>query len=799
MLRNYITVALRNLYREKGFAAVNILGLALGIACCLLVSLYVQKELSYDNFHTLGDRTYRIIRESRTTNDGSSGFDTGILGPLPRAIADAFPEVASAFRVYTHRGWVSSESLDKKFRRKFVVTEPGYLKVFDFPLILGSIEDFLHTPNTVLISAETARLFFGTEDPLGKTITSDYKYIDGDYVVVGVIDMPENTNFGYDILTLTVRENSSLQKVWDTWRPGVEWRPVLGFLTLQERGTATALEQKLPDMIAAQYGQDFADRYVYHLQPIERVHLYSDTEYGFRIGGDIRYVYGVGVGGVFILFLACVNYINLSTARAVRRSREVGLRKVVGAQRIQIVGQFLGEAFFSVLLATLLGWMLANAFLPVVSGVTGQNLTFSQWHITDIIITLFLVIFLVSILAGLYPAVFLSRFQALGALRGGVGMRNQMTLRKILVVFQFAISAVFLAGTQIIGAQLDFMRTKDLGFRKEYVIEARFLGASHLLANWRQVKERLLQHPAILGVSASNKLPGMSPDYRYVRPEGSVGSSVRVVSLAVDEDFIDLYGIELLQGMNTLGPIQKREDRTLLINESAMRAFGEGNLIGKRILNPDGTFSGTVGGVVKDFHTRSLHHQMEPTMLWFHLDFFRSLSFKIKADQVQEAVAFLEASWNQMKPGQPFSFRFLDETLQRAYVREKRAADVTRLLSFLAIIVACLGLLGLSSYAAHQRTREMSIRKIVGASDIHIVKILTIDFLRWVVVASVISIPIINICAQQWLQGFAYRVALGPMTYLGGGFIAVFVALLTVIWEALRVARTNPVDSLRQE
>ena len=798
MLRNYVVIALRNLAREKGFTVLNVLGLAMGIACCLMVGLYVKKELSYDKSYTLGDRTYRIIRETHSSG-GASGFDAGILGPLPKAIEDAFPEVVSGFRYYSHRNWVSSEQGGQRFRRQFVVTEPGYIQAFNFPVIKGNIEAVLRTPNTVLISAETARLFFGDEDPVGKTLTSAYKYIAGDYVVVGVVDIPANTHFGYDILTVTVRENSSLQGVWDRWRPGVEWRPLKGFLTLRAPENAAVVEKKLPDMIAAQYGQDFADRYTYHLQPIERVHLYSNVDYGFRGFGDVRYVYGVGIGGLFVLLIACVNYINLSTARAVRRAREVGLRKVVGAHRKQIVGQFLGEAFFLVFIATALGWIFADTLLPFASAYTGQHLVFSQWPLLDILTALFWIVVIVGLLAGIYPAVFLSRFQAVRVLKGETGTYSQVAFRKVLVVFQFAISVVFLAGTYVVGAQLDFMRTKDLGFDQAYVIEARFLGAGHLLDNWQQVKERLLQHPAILSVSASNKLLGVDPDYRYIRPEGSADAPWRVVSLAVDEDFLDVYGIDLVKGTNTLRPVQNREDRKFLINETAARAFGEGSPIGKRALNPDGTFAGTVAGVVQDFHTKSLHSSIEPAMLWYHLDFFRSVSFKVKADQIQEAVAFLEDAWHHMRPGQPFSFRFVDETIQQSYIREEQAAEVMRFLSVLATFVACLGLLGLSSYTTHQRTREIGIRKVVGASDMHIVRLLTVDFLRWVLLAGVLSVPVIYYGAQQWLQGFAYRVELGFMTYVGGGLLAAIVALLTVVWVAVRAARTNPVETLRCE
>jgi len=795
MIKNYLLIAVRNFRRQPGYTLINIIGLAVGIGCCTLVMFYVVKELSYDQFHPHVDRTYRVLQETQIPNSGNK-FSVGIDGPLSAKIAEVIPEVELAVRWYFRSCWMQAG--DRLFQRRFVQAEDGVFDVFSFKLKSGDLENLRRVPNSIVITEETAQMFFGDADPIGKVISSEYKYIAGDHVVVGVLEnMPRNTVMGFDILTTTEHQGRPMQRVWSQWNPHSGYQPIRAFLLLRDGADVNVVTTKIQDVVSSTYDADFVSKNKIHLQPMARVRLHSYVDYGIHSGGDINSVYTMSFCGLFLLLVACINYVNLATARSATRALEIGLRKVVGAKRSQLIGQFIGESVVVVLIASLLGLVLSYVAKPYVVAFIGWAVLLDVPFLTVLLIMIPCAI-LLGVAAGCYPAFFLSRYQPAVVVKGRTAIDSNNLLRKGLVVFQFILSVALISGVLIVKQQVDYLQNKNLGFDTDQVVVTRLFNNDELRARWQSVKTRFLQHPNIVGASATSTHPGLWIEYWRLRPEGK--DPWRVYTLAVDEDFLEMYDVKLLEGTNVSENEAGAQATQFLLNESAVRALGwEGQAIGKRLTWEGVPMGGTVVGVVADFHVRSLRSKIPPVVLSKYPPSFRSCSFKIRGDDVEDTLAFMEDTWKDLWPTQPFAFGFLDQVLDSSYRGEVKRGHIVQFLAILSILVACLGLVGLSSYTVQLRAKEIGIRKVLGASVSRITLLLLRDLFLLVGIACMLAWPLAYYGMAQWLANYPYRIDLSVVTFVLSGLLVLLIALLAVGYQTLKAALANPVDSLRQE
>ena len=796
MVKNYLRVAVRNLLRQKEYSAINILGLAVGMACCILILLFIQYEFSYDRHHTRADRIYRVLRKERAA-DGSFYYSRFTLGLLAEKLQADFPEVELAVRTFNRRMWVNRG--DRGFTQSVCMADAQIVDIFDFPLVRGD-RTGLRLPSSAFITQDLAEKLFGDADPMGQVISIDYKWLKGDFTVTGVMENPpETSSYGikFDVLTASIPPSDFKTYIWENWQPQSTFHPFRTYVLLAEGASRGMLEQKLPGFVERHMDEEVKDN-SYHLQAVTRVHLYSDVDFGapHSTYGDIRTLYAFALVGLLILLIACVNFMNLATARSAGRAREVGLRKVVGARQGQLIGQFLGEAMLVSVLALGLALGLVKLLLPFWSGFLEKTITLDLGHTIGLPMALVGITLFVGLAAGSYPAFFLASFQPAEVLKGGQKTGSgRAWLRKGLVVFQFAISVVLIIATLVSYQQTEYIRNKDLGFNKEQMVVTRIFQADRSLKErFEAVKQAFLQHPNVLKGTAALNPPGYGnkADQLDLRPEGGRDEIWKMYYLAVDSDYPDVYELEFVEGRGFGGV----SGEAVVLNETAVRQLGWTSAVGKQVDFWQNSWP--VVGVVKDFHNRSLYQSIGPVVL-VNRGNYQSLSLRIRGDNVPETMAFLEQTWKQFLPNRPFSYAFLDELYEMRYrsVMILRQAFIG--FSLLAIFVACMGLFGLISYTAEQRTKEIGVRKVLGATVGQLVLLVSKDFLKLVGVANLIAWPVAYVAMQRWLEEFAYRIDLGVGVFVVGGVLAMGIAMGTVSYQAAKAARANPVDALRYE
>ena len=814
--KNYLTIAVRNLLRHPGYSLINLSGLALGMACAVLLAIYISYELSYDEFRPEVTRTYRVMKQTRHAN-GRIAWNTGQQGPLATVLSEEFPEIEDATRFWAGLRWVTAG--EKSFQQMFWLSDPNIFAFFGIDVLAGDPKTVLQDPFSVVITEPMARKFFGTTDPIGKTITVDHSLFGGTYQITGVIrQAPHNSRFQYDFITATMPQGVRQRRSWDHWLPPSYSRRANTYLRLKPEANPEDIAHKLPALVEryAEIAEDESETVRYYLHPVPRMHLYSKIDMpGFtgdagRPYKDIQQIYLLGLVGFFILIIACINFMNLSTARSASRAKEIGLRKVVGASRSHLIKQFLGEALLLSVLAGAIALGLVYLALPPFSAFVQENLTLSSGLTLWILgITLF-----VGLLSGSYPALYLSAFEPATVLKGGAIKAGsaQARVRKGLVVLQFAISIVLVIGTIIVADQMRLIREKDLGFNKNEVVVAtifrqdRYLSdGGQLQKRYLQVKDAFSQHPNIATASATSDLPGHSwPNREWFFPEGDPDRGVEVRVFGADETFLNCYDIPLLAGRNYDRSYAERAwerrgkpGELFVLNETAAKVFGWTDPIGK-VLNSH-VRKGHVIGVVKDFHYRHLYETIEPlviTAAWYRLS---HLSMRIRPQEVPETMAFLERTWSQFLPTRAPAIAFATDHIERWYRDDQRIGQIFSAAFVIAIFVACLGLLGLAAFTAEQRTKEIGIRKVMGASVWNLVILLCKDFVILVGIANLIAWPIIYVAMDQWLQHFAYRIELSATPFVLGSLLTFGIALLTVSTQAWKAARTNPAVTLRCE
>ncbi|WP_461053716.1 ABC transporter permease [Spirosoma arcticum] len=809
MFRNYVKIAWRNLLRNKAFTAINITGLALGMATCLLISLYVYRELSYDRFHKKADRIVRVT--FRANMNGTKINEAHVMPPTAQGLLRDYPEVREATRL-RHAGELLLKKGNDLVREQAVAfVDATFFEVFSFPLVKGNAKTALLRPNTVVIAEKMARKYFGDANPIGKTLSP--KGSNQALQITGVMaDFPTNSHLRYDFLMAMAgldeaRATSWMQSEFYT------------YLVLPEGYDPKQLEAKLPQAVEKYMGpqiqQAFGIPFVkfreagndvgLRLQPLTDIHLHSDFAYDLSPSGDIQYVYGFGAIALFMLLIATFNFMNLSTAGATKRAGEVGIRKVMGSVRSALVWQFLVESLLLTTIALLLAVGLVLLVLPAFNTITGTSLSFNLLNAPGLLPGLVLFGLVVGVLAGSYPAFFLSSFKPIAVLKGdtpfrGTAGRQRVSLRSVLVVIQFCLSFVLIVGTAVVSQQITFIRNTKLGYNKERVLVLHETG--RLGKNETLFRQQLLQDSRVINASVSGYVPaGHSHNNNFlVYGDNKAGQYVKGIRYDIDERYIPTLGMTMATGRN-FSPAFGTDSLGIILNETAAKQLGWGNdAVGHRIKtsNDGGKKAYHVIGIVKDFHFRSLHERITPLMMTMG-DNSGTTLVNVKTGDVADLLKMMDNQWRAFGVDVPFAYSFLTDDFNAVYRAEQQTGQVLGLFSGLTIFISCMGLFGLAMFTAESRTKEIGVRKVLGASVTSIVTLLSKDFLKLVLIAIVIASPVAWYAMHRWLQDFAYKITIEWWVFALAGLLAVGIALLTVSFQSVKAALMNPVKSLRSE
>ena len=798
MLKNYLKIAFVHFRKHKAFSFINIVGLAIGIACCILIVGYVFHELSYDKHH---ENTHNIFRLRSELKISGEYLDIPKSSPpMADYLVNNYPEVIDAVR-FRKIGRVPVRYRNVQYYEDHLFfADNSVFEIFTFPIVKGNPQTALNTANSAVITEDFAKRYFGEDDPLGKVFNINNHY---DLTITGIVEnVPHNAHFKFDMLC------SFQTFAQDNKREMRNWLSINNYtyVLLDKEADYKQLELKFPGMLEKNVGallKYVKGEMILTLQPLTSIHLHSNLMQEIEGNSDIIYVYIFSAIALFILAIACINFMNLSTARSANRAKEVGLRKVLGADRRRIIRQFLTESVLYSLLSMIVALILVDFFLPLFRSLSGIELSINYTKNIWLLPSLVALAIFVGLIAGSYPAFFLSAYQPVHVLKGQTqtGPKSNR-FRSVLVIVQFSISIILIVGTIIVFNQLRFMKNRRLGFHKEQIVVIPISDES-TSESLGPVKEELLSHTGIISVAASSHVPGQTTYVNPFIPEGfSLEQMQYMGELYIDHDFIPSMGIDIISGRNFSADMKTDATQSVIVNETAVKKFGWDNSIGKTIqdVSTSKTLTKyTVIGVVKDFHMESLRKKIIPLFIGCTTHIFNSLAVRISPENIPETISFLRAKMKQIDPLRPFEYAFLDDSFDAQYKAEERLSKIFSYFAILAIFIASLGLFGLSSFTAEQRTKEIGIRRVLGASVSGIVLLLSREFTKWILIANVIAWPIAYFSLNKWLQGFAYRTSLTLAAFVLSAIISIMVALLTVSYQAIKTAITNPVDSLRYE
>lgn len=806
MLRNYLIIAWRALNRHRNYSLINIVGLSLGLAAGAFSLLYILEETSYDTTHSKGDRIYRVLTKFKGSNDPDFKFSSNNANgwPVGYALADNFPEVEKSLYMRSTPGY-SINYKDGHVDEKIRMASQEFLEMFDFPLIAGDRNTALKNPHAIILTETMAKKYFPREDALGKTITANDSV---QFTVTAIAqDPPSTSHIQFDMLMSFA--TYELGKGTRTRDEGWFNINMLNYVLVKEGTDIKAFEEKAKTLYMDKAGEDFRQfGYVAELafEPLSDVYLRSEVYNALGPKGrlnDLLILTGITI---LIIVLASINFINLTTARSVDRAREVGLRKVSGSSRSRLVGQFLSESLLTTLVALVFAFALLGVFLPALNLYTNKTFTLSDWLEWRVLLSILVLWLAVGISAGFYPALILSRFAPLQVLRGQFKNSTRgIALRRTLVMVQFFISVILIAGVFIISKQVNFMNQQSLGFTKEQVLVVRVGKSTYSIGeeNYPLYKNKLSQLSFIKGVSASNGIPGENGWRGQVAfAEGkSPEESVSTEYLAVDHNYPSLLDLQIIAGRTFRNDVSDREDG-LLINEATALAMGWGsaeNAVGKRILSPSNSPAGLVIGVFEDYHQHGLQEKIEPVVMDVESQHLTNYLVRFEAGATQQVIEKAETAWKELFPGYEFKYTFLDDVFAQQYQGVQRLNTMFIGFALVALVIAAIGLFGLSAFIVVNRTKEIGVRKVLGAPDFSILSMLSKDFILWVVVANVLAWPVLYWLGQNWLEGFAYRTALGTEIFALTLFISLTVTLLAISFQALQAIRMNPTQALRSE
>src|SRR5579863_3731718 len=801
MIKNFVKIAVRNLRKNKAFSFINIFGLAIGLTSFMLIASFVYNELNYDQYPAAAKNIYRVKLSTIGNGDVAvyPNVDFGV-GP---GIQKAFPEVISFARL-SRSGPAFIQYDEKQFKEEHLAyADSNFLQLFSIPLLEGDLSNALTDPNSIVVSKSFAHKYFGEVQALGKSLLVGKNM----FKITGVFDkIPENSHFHFDaFLSLSTFHV-----------PGLTWSNIgyFTYLQLNDHVDPKKLEAKFPQLVAKYVvpeiqhdmgvslveAQKSVSTFLFSLEPLRDIHLRSNTKYELEPNGDIHYVYIFGALAVFILLLACINFTNLSTASAAKRSREVGIRKVMGSLKKQLVFQFLTESVLLTFLATICAYVLVFLLLPYFNHISGKNILFSFFIGFKSLSVILLLCILVGVLAGIYPSFFLSSFNTIKVLKGSSsGGSGKNILRNGLVVFQFFVSITLIIATIIVFQQLHYMQNKKLGYDKDQVL---YLPDTYLLGNSQDpFKEDLMRDTRVISASIARSVPGShNMDGTEIFPKNENGNGVEIHTniYHIDYDFIRTLNIQVVQGRNFSKDFPT-DTSAILINEAAVRQLGWSGLnpLGRSIVR-SGQKEYKVVGVVADFHYASLKQKIAPLMMMLGKN-YGGLIIKLKTGDIKSYIDDLKKKWNSYHPEGAFNYQFLDENFASLYAAEQRTGQIFSSFTIIAILIASLGLFGLAAFVTEQRTKEIGIRKVLGASVRQLLVLVTKDFLYLVGTAFVLSIPFTWWAMSSWLQDFAYRIKINMWVFPLSGLTAVFIALLTISFRAIKASVANPVTSLKTE
>ncbi|MEP6594462.1 MAG: ABC transporter permease [Ginsengibacter sp.] len=806
MFKNYLKIATRNLWKNKSFSAINIIGLAIGLATCILILLYVIDELSYDRYNKKAGRIYRVNSDIKF--GGGDLHLTVASDPMGAILKKDYPQVEEYTRIYNSSG---SKIIKKGSQyineEKVAHVDSTFFRVFTFPSIEGNTETALNEPNTVVLTESSSKKYFGTTHAVGKVIEADKN----PYKVTAVIeDMPRNSHFNFDFLF-------SMDNV------NYQWGNFLSnnfqtYIVLQKGTDYTAFEKNFTTVIdkyllpqAKQLMQitsmdDFkkaGNKLEYTLMPLTDIHLHSDRFPELGVNSDIQYVYIFSAVALFVLLIACINFMNLSTAHSANRAKEVGIRKVLGTEKSTLIKQFLLESIITVTIALVIALIMASLVLPLFNDVSAKSFSAKDFFTGKILLFLIAIPFIVGTLAGSYPAFFLSSFKPITVLKGNTtSVFKKSTLRSGLVIFQFATSIILIICTVIVYSQLHYIQTKNLGFNKEQVLIVNGTGA--LDKNAETFKNEVSNFPGVSSGSFTGYLP-VSPSARNDNSFSKTAvmdskNGINMQRWTIDYDYIKTLGMEIIEGRNFSKEFGS-DSSGVIINETTAKLLGFDSPIGEKIYTYNESqqpIAYQIIGVVKNFNYESLRQNIGPLCMILGKSTWIT-SFKVNTGNIQALVKQIEAKWKAMAPGMSFSYRFLNESFDEMYRSEQRIGKIAITFAILAILIACLGLFGLVTYAAERRIKEIGIRKVLGATMSNIIGMLSKDFLKLVIIAAIFSFPVAWWAMNKWLQDFAYRIDISWWVFAVAGIVAAAIALITVSFQAIKAALANPVKSLRTE
>ncbi|MBT1700976.1 ABC transporter permease [Fulvivirgaceae bacterium PWU4] len=802
MYKNYLKVAYRNLIKKKSYSLINIFGLALGIACCVLIFMFVHDELSYDTYHVNKDRIYRVTH-GESSKDGKTGpFWVWGNAPVGPALKSDFPEIDKVVQ-FSGRADILLSNGDKLYQEDGVFfMDSTAFDVFSWKVLRGDPKTALADPYSIVLTETTAKKYFGDEDPVGKTLKgseSSGRSAAGDYTVTAVMeDVPANSHFRFNALLSLNTFRKSRPEIFNEWG----YVDMYTYFLVNDQFNEAAFKSKIPDFIKRniQYPDS---RYTIAIEPLKNAYLGTDADRQPGETGSMSNIYVFSVIGVFILAIAMINFMNLSTARSLERSKEVGIRKSVGADRRNLISQFLGESLLIVCLSTVVALVIVVTALPYMTDFIGKEFAiegFVTWQNISFFVA---VMSVVGLIAGSYPALVLSGFNPVMILKGiSRSQAGGANMRKGLVVFQFSLSIALIAGTIVVYDQMSLLLNKDLGFDKEQmlIVDYNYDGAVNNKS--QALKTELEKNPSIVSVAFTRSVPGGYYPHAYTQieaPDGEMKGQGQPI-FQVGMDFVTHFGLELVAGRTYSKEYPSDSSKALVLNESAARQYGYTDpkqIVGKKF--DQWGRAGVVIGVVKDFNFTSLHRTIEPLTLPFEPYACRYMCIKVKSAGMRETINAIGEVWKQLAPHRPYLYSFLDDDFERQYKSDLMFRRLFTTFACLAIFIACLGLLGLATYTAQQRTKEIGIRKVLGADVRHIVALLSADFMKLVLIAVAIATPVAWYAMNQWLQGFAYRMEIHPTVFILAGLIALSIAVFTISFQSIKSALMNPVKSLRSE
>ncbi|MCA9740720.1 MAG: ABC transporter permease [Deferribacteres bacterium] len=798
MFKNYLIIALRTFRKRKSFSLINLAGLAVGVACFWLISLYVQFELSFDRYHEKSDRIYRVVAHQPGNIYLGTDHFAVTQAVLAKTLKQEYPEVLAAVTIDDANNVLISVDEKDFYEDGLLMADDELFELFDFPFLVGDPKTALAEPFSIVLTEEVAHKYFGNKNPMGRIIRYNDQH---DFKVTGVLqNIPRNSHFHFRMLMpfqarIAMASNKEQYERWGN-------SSFYTYILVPQNFDQADFEAKLVDLVKKYHTESWRQKNNpnrYYLQRLTDIHLYSKINFDIGENNDIRYIYLLSGLAIIMLAIACINYINLTTARASLRAREVGMRKVVGASRWQLIKQFIGESLLLVLASTALAFVLVTVLLSTFSSLVGREFSIDLLLRGEVLFSVLAAMLLVAMVSGGYPALVLSNYQPAVALKGEIRDRGRSRLRSGLVVLQFIASISLIICTIVVLKQLNFIKSTNLGYNREQVLVLRLRDRA-VREKIDLLKNDLLANPNVLSVTASGHLPtriGSQTGLGWTRGEGSQ-DGLSAYNTEVDENFLNVFEIELVEGRNFSAELATDTTDSFIINEKLRDALGWQTGVNQPFGRGDQP-DGRVIGVIKNFHMHSFREEIQPLFLQFGHGWISYVSARIRADDIPATIEHFSKVWQKYSAHYPVEHFFLDEQFNRMYDRDEKLGEIFSYFTFLTIFIACLGLYGLAAFVAERKTKEIGVRKVLGASVGQLLVLLSRDFTKLVIVANLLAWPLAWLGMERWLQGFAYRTAFGWTVFVSTAIVALIIALATVSLQTIRAARANPVDALKYE